>query len=566
MSRATLARRSVVAFALILGTVALFATPAFAHATIQSTDPAASTAFAAGSPPRAVTLRFDESVTVSRDSVQVFDRSGKLVRIGTVGRGRTASEVHATLPRLPNGTYVVTWRVVSDDSHPVQGAFTFGVGVAAGSSADAQSLLAQRTGDRTVGILFGFDRALAFFAVLVLVGGLAFVRWAWPAAGTRRDVTRLLGLALAVTIVSALAGIALQAAYSSGGGLSTVADGSQLRAVLHTKFGHAWVARIVLAVLCVALARLRPGRAGVTRVASDVLFGAAALAVLGTFTYAGHGDSGRFVALGAVTDLAHLTGAAVWLGGLCVLAVALRDPEQPAGATLATQRFSAIALPAIVLVALSGTVQAWRQVGTWWALWHTTYARLLVVKVTVVLALVVVAYASRDVLRFRIAPRLRAALGPGAARREADPGDVRELRDGIWVEVVIAVVIVAVTAVLVNTQPAREAAAAVPRTFDATLAAPGARFRVVMQPAQPGDNTVVVTPRLGAGAPPLLQLDATMALPGRVARIPIAFAPLGDGRYVATVQVPFAGKWTLQLRALRTQTDESDAQTTVPVG
>jgi putative copper export protein len=46
------------------------------------------------------------------------------------------------------------------------------------------------------------------------------------------------------------------------------------------------------------------------------------------------------------------------------------------------------------VVVVSGAIQGWRQIDTWWALWHTSYARLLVVKVLLVLAIVIVASGS----------------------------------------------------------------------------------------------------------------------------------------------------------------------------
>jgi hypothetical protein len=181
-------------------------------------------------------------------------------------------------------------------------------------------------------------------------------------------------------------------------------------------------------------------------------------------------------------------------------------------------------------------------------------------------ALVVAAYASRDVLRLRFVPALKAAIGPGAARREADPDDALELRNGVWVEVGLAIVTLAITAALVNSQPAREAAAATPRTFDTTLSAPPMGFGVAIQPALPGNNTIVVTPRLKKGAPPLLQLNAKMWLPGKVAPIPLSFAPLTNGGYAANVLVPFSGSWKLEVQGLRTAVDESDAVTTIRFG
>jgi copper transport protein len=212
-------------------------------------------------------------------------------------------------------------------------------------------------------------------------------------------------------------------------------------------------------------------------------------------------------------------------------------------------------------------VQGWRQIETGDALWHTAYSRLLLAKLLIVVALVVVASASRDVVRDRVVPHLRTAWGPGAAKREADPADVRQLRDAVWIEVVLAVVVLAITAALVNAQPAREAAASTPRTYTATLRSSGTWFDVGIQPALTGDDTIVVVPRKPGGRPASrLKLDATLALPGRVAPIPIAFAKLARNRYVATVQVPLAGTWRLHLRALRTDVDEDAVDTSIRFG
>jgi copper transport protein len=559
-------KRSIVGAAIVVGALLLLAAPASAHATLQSTTPSASQQFAKGSPPAAVTLRFDESVAIPTGAVTVYDGHAKKIAVGRAAHGATDSTVVAKLPRLPDGTYVVTYRVVSQDSHPVQGAFTFGVGAAAGSTVDVNGLLSSQAGSRAVGTTFGVVRALAFLSVLILVGGLVCVSWWWPEVRARRDVgVVLVGAAIGV-IVTSLLGVGLQAAYVNGRGFSAIADSSLVRGVAHTHFGKAWLARAAAAVLLLpwVLRRTRTERSALTWV-SDAVLGVLLLASVATFAYAGHGDTGRYVALGFVSDVVHVSSAAVWLGGVAILALALREPGY--GASRAVARFAKIALPAVAIVVLSGTVQAWRQIETWDALWHTTYARLLLTKVALVVAIVVAASASRDVVRFRVVPALRARVGPGAARRDADPETVHELRDAVWVEVVVAIMVVGITAGLVNAQPAREAAAATPRTYATTLRANGMWFDVAVQPTLPGDDTVLISPRRpNAGIAKVLDLKASLALPGRVAAIPLEFAQLTDGRYVATVQVPLSGKWTLLVRGLRTQVDEASAATTIRFG
>ena len=79
-------------------------------------------------PPREVTLRYNEPVEASLGAVRLFDSQGR--RIDTGATTKPSAQVVAVPIRttLPDGAYVVTWRVISADSHPVQGSFTFQVG------------------------------------------------------------------------------------------------------------------------------------------------------------------------------------------------------------------------------------------------------------------------------------------------------------------------------------------------------------------------------------------------------------------------------------------------------
>jgi copper transport protein len=265
----------------------------------------------------------------------------------------------------------------------------------------------------------------------------------------------------------------------------------------------------------------------------------------------------------------HVLAAALWLGGVVLLALMLRNPARPRGADRATDRFAQIALPAIVVVSVSGTVQAWRQVESWGALWHTVYGRTLLVKMLVVGAVVVVASSSRDVLRHRVLPAVRRAFtpGPGAMLAERPQTHVRDLRNAVWVEVLLALVVLAVTAGLVNAEPAREVAANVPRTYSASLAAEQLEFRIAIQPTLPGVNTVVVTTLApdGSAATPEA-VTGSVALPGKVAPIPLQFVAIGKGKYASSVVIPLAGSWTVDVNAQRTKFDASSAETHVQFG
>src|SRR5262249_31109783 len=127
------------------------------------------------SPPQ-LDLKFSENVEVSPTSIQLFDQKGDRVDIGTPQHASTTDrEVQATVPHLDNGAYVVTWQVISADSHPVHAAFPFAVGGASGNvDALAASLEAKQAGNKTVGVLFGIARAASYAGIALLLGGVVF--------------------------------------------------------------------------------------------------------------------------------------------------------------------------------------------------------------------------------------------------------------------------------------------------------------------------------------------------------------------------------------------------------
>ena len=556
-------RGAAAAFVAVLA-VGLSATAASAHAVLQLSEPAQSSVYRSGVPPRTVLLVFDAAVTATPTSVRVYDGAGHSVAVMAQRAAVRSKRITVELPRLADGSFVVVWHIVSDDGHPEQGAFTFAVGKAVATTADVGSLLARQASGRGVGFAFGVGRALAFLGCLVFVGGLLLTRWLWADGLSRRDVRQLLWLAAGTAVAATLASIPLQAAYTTVGGFSKMVDGAALGDVVAARFGAGALGRAALLVGLVPFAVVGVGAArSWSRYAVEGMVAALAVGVWASFAYAGHGNTGRLAGLGFVTDVAHLSAASLWLGGVAALAFALRERGQVETNARAAARFSKIALPAIAVVVLSGVAQGWRQIGTWWALWHTSYARLLVIKVTIVLAIVIVASAARDLLRERIVPALRAAAHPGRSTQEDDT--MAELRNGVWVEVGLAAVVLAVTASLVVTAPGREAEAAarrpVARTLHLDTAGTRVGYAIVVQPALAGENTIVVTPRLlhQDGFLPL-SITAQLLQVGEAGAIPVTFTPLDDGRWVTTAMLPRPGTWQLDLAQTDPTTDTATAQ------
>lgn len=100
------------------------ASPAAAHAVIVDSDPRDGSVVEDS--PALLTLTFNEPVQVPPGGVALLDAAGTAVAVTPTA---VDSRVEIAVPAvLDDGTYVVSWRVTSGDTHPVAGAFTFSVG------------------------------------------------------------------------------------------------------------------------------------------------------------------------------------------------------------------------------------------------------------------------------------------------------------------------------------------------------------------------------------------------------------------------------------------------------
>jgi copper transport protein len=91
--------------------------------------------------PSVIWLRFSEPLQEGLFQIRLFNAQGKKITLSPQLDPHDPSRVVSAIPSLPNGTYTVSWNVVSEDGHPVAGAISFSVGHA--SSAKKAPLLAQ---------------------------------------------------------------------------------------------------------------------------------------------------------------------------------------------------------------------------------------------------------------------------------------------------------------------------------------------------------------------------------------------------------------------------------------
>lgn len=404
-SRTTATARRLMAIcgtllAALLCALSVGASSASAHAALTSTDPADGSVVQTA--PREVTLNFSEGVLLSGDSVRVLDPKGKRVDTGKTAHvgGKSSTAAAGVHSGLPDGTYTVAWKAVSEDSHPVSGAFTFSIGAPSKTTAKVPT---GEASDSTVSTLYGIGRYAAYGGFAALVGGSVF-------AGLCRSSRPVRKIAVGgwVTVFTAtLLLLLLRGPYTDGEGIGGILDLGRLGDVLSTKPGAALLSRLLLlgaaavflAVLFGSYTRRTGEREADARRRQDLAFGLGfggtvmAVGLSATWAMAEHASVGLQRQLAMPVDMIHLIAVGVWLGGLASLAVTLRAGE-PIGRT-AVRRFSRLAFGSVVALVVTGLYQSWRQVGSWGALTDTEYGRWLLVKVGLVALLLGIAAISR---------------------------------------------------------------------------------------------------------------------------------------------------------------------------
>jgi copper transport protein len=579
--------------------VVMLATPAFAHAVLLQTVPGEGGVLTTR--PKSVSLRYNEHVSVSPGGIRVYDTKGNRVDTGTISTNGDTVQADVR-PHLADGAYVVTWRVISADTHPVEGAFTFQVGIAANATAPtvtglAQNLLHNQTGDQTVGVVYGVLRGLLYTGVALLVGAVAFAVFVWPDARGLRRTGQLLWsgwiLAAVVTVMEVL----IQGVYGAGLTLGALFHTDLIRGVLGTQFGYMSILRLALLIATVPLLRrlLRNPAAHPLPGWAKPATAALAVTMALTFALSGHAHTGDYTPLAITGDLFHINAMAVWLGGLAVLAFAVFPGRRVHELRDVVPRFSRVAMGCVAALVISGTFQSWRQVRSLHALRTTTYGHTLLVKLFLVLILVVFGALSRQIVGYLFparAPEPRAPRVPVVAGgadndppRSGSPDDpdgddedweidedyeLRRLKRSVIAEVVLALAVIAVTALLVNAAPAKVAAAQ--RTGGAagvTLKAPQVWVDITVAPGTaPASNDVHVTAILPSGAPTNLKgLTATIDYPSRhIAPLTIPLRLLGPGHYLSPgFTIPFPGNWRITAHAQTDQFTEITLAGTVPI-
>ena len=433
-------------------------------------------------------------------------------------------------------------------------------------------------------VAFGVVRALNYLTLALIVGGLAFLFFAWipglssVAGGEERwalasrvfakRLGRLLAAAIVLGVIVSVLGVLLQGASAAGVSLWSSLKGSIVENTLDSRFGEVWGFRAIDWILLGALllASRAIGRSAIPALESSATNGASpaparrpprailALLALGalylaiTPALAGHASIESPVGVFFPSDVLHVLSGSVWAGGIACLLIVLPgatrqlDGPERSRLLLATlARFSPIALGAVVVIAVTGVVQAYIDVRSVHGLLHTTYGALIIVKIVLLSLLIGFGWVNRE----RVIPALERLVGDGRS-----PGGIGALaRRTLRGELALMICVFGITAALISYAPPIDAATG-PFSTNTTIGP--AELEMTVEPAKVGLNTIhlyLIDAKTGAQFTQTKELRVDARLPSKGIG-PLQLKPIvaGPGHYVldSTVLSP-GGTWEIEV-------------------
>jgi copper transport protein len=560
-----------------------------AHAALVRSDPPVNARLSDS--PTTVTAYYSESIDSRLSSMTVLDGEGKSVDTGPVMFGPDPRQMSVAVEKLRPAFYAVQWSTLSsDDGHLLKGAIPFTVLNSDGSDPVGPHPSAEVSSGFSITSVKPEDvvtKWINLLGAILLVGGLGFALFvAGPASRTLPDPLREEALAarrrhlawavwpgLLLLTVTGSAELLLQA--HKLGGLSFLDD------ALGTAWGDHWLQRqVLLAAMLVAFGafQFRQARAGVLGEAAlcgTFAGGGLYLLIVAMVSHAAS-ISGSFWAV--AVDFGHLLASAVWVGMLVQLALFLfwvrRRPSVEERDQLIVghlRRFSPFAATSVVILLASGSVNALSQLPDVSATVETVYGQVLMVKLSLMMALLLVAAVNAFYLR----PRLTASSASGT-----EPASASKARALLWrmirIEIGLAILVLLVAAALVQYPTARQQRAA---EANVETSSEAAGFDAI-QPAGNIDVQLSITPnQVGTNSFLLYLFPPSTGEPENVLRVRLRFQSpdqsLGPELIVADASGensykaigPFLtepGTWQVQVELRRLQAD--DVSTVFNVG
>ncbi len=359
--------RSIVVLAVLLTGMLLGALPASAHPTLLVTDPAADTAVT-DSPP-AITLVFNEAITIGPTALTLLDAGNRSLPLGVAHLAQGGHLLTAALPiTLGPGVYLVRWRATGSDGDLVEEQFSFGVGAAmlGLGSGSTPSISWQEAALRW--LLFG--------GIAISGGSLVGRRFTASARRMKPALVNIRSWVLPGAVLAVLGIVGLAVVLILGTGSSS--------ALWQGRAGHLLIVQGLALLVAVTLALIRKP----AWTSAPLLL---VVAAEGVRSHPNVADPGW----GAVLTGIHLAAAAIWVGTLLYVTRAVFAWRTDGAAVKWVMAgYARLAIWVFAVVITTGTLSALLLVPLS-TVFSTSYGRVLLIKLALVVAAAAVAVAAR---------------------------------------------------------------------------------------------------------------------------------------------------------------------------
>jgi copper transport protein len=360
----------------------------WAHASLLESIPAANAEL--DQAPSQIALTFSERLEEGLFSIKIMDLNQKQVTANKAQINKERTRITLDLPKLDQGSYLVTYHVISADGHPVQGTYLFAVGQSlssqpAGMDSNTEHLHAHElsTGIGFTDIVHFMSRIAYFALMLAFTGWVLWLRFSGIQGASARTVLQGWTLLLQRGFLVAFIFMMFTHLFAMIGD-----GGSEALAMLftHTSTGYVWLASLLLTLLgFIVLYR---------SLWLDLLW---VVSIWLTKSLNGHAAAFEPEQLTIVLDVIHLGAASLWIGGLLMLLVLWRRSRDEAVALF--PRVSRMALVSLAVLVVSGVLLVFIFLPNVWYVVETGWGQLLLAKSALVLLVICTGALLRRYLR-----------------------------------------------------------------------------------------------------------------------------------------------------------------------
>jgi len=397
-----------------------------AHAYITNSNPSENEILEKA--PTNVYIEFNEKIQTGFTILNVLNSSGERVDQKNVEIDpKTEKSIKVDLESdLPNDIYTIEWRVVSADGHSVSGMIPFSIGeLPEGATFPTQ----QENGNLLTFISTMINKGFLYIGFSLYMGLFLFYAiWYKGNKLTGRLVKRTKTVsitAIGLLAISIISSIFIQTQSYAGGGLLASLNVSNLTETLKsTKEGTIWIVQIILLITLFIAHLSILKKEGFLEKKRWIIPGIAFLGILLSKAFLGHPSSSPYETVAILFDFSHLVAASIWLGGMLVIILFLREgifAKRGEGHDLywaSMEKYSLWALFSVAVLAISGAINASLLIPDFHSLVSTAYGKILLIKIALlVLMLIFGAYhlVSRNLLKkkefYKISIKIEIALG-----------------------------------------------------------------------------------------------------------------------------------------------------------